>query len=323
MSTPGDAVGPVTGASAEPQIAVVTVTYSPGESLSTFLDTLACASDRDLDIVLADNGSTDGSVLAAGRRGGLRVVETGANLGYGRAANLGVRASTAEFVVVANPDIVWDRGSLDTLIAAALRWPRGAAFGPLIRTPDGAVYPSARALPSLVRGIGHAMCGWWWPSNRWTAAYRVESEEPRERTAGWLSGSCLLIRRDAFDEVGGFDPGYFMYFEDLDLGQRFGEAGWQNVYVPSAVVCHTGGHATSRNASVMAAEHHRSAWRYLSRQYRGWRWFPVRLALRVGLLARSVVARRVPRVAAGAEAQRRDSAEAQRRDSAEGQRRDG
>jgi N-acetylglucosaminyl-diphospho-decaprenol L-rhamnosyltransferase len=287
-------------------VAVVAVTYSPGDSLGTFLDSLATATNRAVDIVLADNGSTDGSVEAAAARPAVRVVETGGNLGYGRAANIGVHATTAEFVVVANPDIEWEPGSLDTLLAAADRWSQGAAFGPLIHTPDGTIYPSARALPSLGRGIGHALCGWWWPSNPWTAAYRVEREAPRERTAGWLSGSCLLLRRDAFDAVGGFDPGFFMYFEDLDLGDRLRQAGWQNVYVPSAMVRHTGGHATSRDAARMAAEHHRSAWRYLSRRYSGLRWLPLRLVLRAGLLIRSVLARRVPRIAAGAAAQRHD-----------------
>jgi N-acetylglucosaminyl-diphospho-decaprenol L-rhamnosyltransferase len=288
-------------------IAVVTVTYSPGESLATFLDSLANATNRPLDIVLADNGSTDGSVEQAAERPGVRLVHTGGNLGYGRAANLGVRETTAEFVVVANPDIVWEPGSLDQLRNAADRWPKGAAFGPLIHTPDGAIYPSARALPSLSNGIGHALLGWWWPSNPWTARYRVEFERPRERTAGWLSGSCILLRRDAFDAVGGFDPNYFMYFEDLDLGDRLGRAGWQNVYVPSAAVCHIGGHATSRDAARMAAEHHRSAWRYLSGRYRGWRWLPLRWALRAGLGVRSMLARRVPKIAAGASAQQHDA----------------
>ncbi|MDT4893661.1 MAG: N-acetylglucosaminyl-diphospho-decaprenol L-rhamnosyltransferase [Pseudonocardiales bacterium] len=291
---------------AEP-LAVVVVTYSPGEALNTFLDTLVVATNQPLDIVLADNGSEDGSIEAAAARPGVRLLHTGGNLGYGRAANLGVRETTAELVVVANPDIEWEPGSLDALVAAAGRWPQGGAFGPLIHTPDGAIYPSARALPSLGRGIGHALFGWWWPSNPWTAAYRVETEPPRERTAGWVSGSCVLLRRDAFDEVGGFDPGYFMYFEDLDLGDRLGKGGWQNVYVPSAVVSHTGGHATSKQAARMTAEHHRSAWRYLSGRYRGWRWLPVRLMLHAGLRARSGVARRVPRVAAGAEAQRHES----------------
>jgi N-acetylglucosaminyl-diphospho-decaprenol L-rhamnosyltransferase len=288
-------------------VAVVAVTFSPGDSLTNFLDTLAKATSLDVDVVLADNGSTDGSVQEMARRAEVRLVETGGNVGYGRAANKGVRETTAEFVVVANPDIEWEPGSLDQLLAAAQRWPKGASFGPLIHTPEGDIYPSARALPSLGRGIGHALLGWWWPSNPWTASYRVEKQAPVERAAGWLSGSCLLLRRDAFDEVGGFDPGYFMYFEDLDLGDRFGAAGWQNVYVPAAVVCHTGGHATSRDPARMAVEHHRSAWRYLSRRYAGWRWLPLRIALRAGLGVRSALASRVPRVAAGAVAQRRSS----------------
>src|SRR6185437_7241830 len=104
-------------------------------------------------------------------------------------------------------------------------------LGPAILSPDGTLYPSARQLPSLGRGIGHALCGWWWPSNPWTAAYRRERGVPTERLAGWLSGSCMLVRREAFDAVGGFDPAYFMYFEDLDLCERIGRAGWQNVYV--------------------------------------------------------------------------------------------
>jgi N-acetylglucosaminyl-diphospho-decaprenol L-rhamnosyltransferase len=289
-----------------PAVAVVAVTYSPGEVLETFLDSLAKATMRPLEVVLADNGSTDGSVEAAACRPEVRLVRTGDNLGYGKAANIGVRETTAEFVVVANPDIVWEPGALDELLDATARWPKGAAFGPLIHTPDGAIYPSARELPSIGRGIGHALCGWWWPRNPWTAAYRVEKEPPHERVAGWLSGSCLLLRRDAFDAVGGFDPEYFMYFEVLDLGGRLSKAGWKNIYVPSAVVAHVGRHATSRDSARMAAEHHRSAWLYLSLRYSGLRWLPLRLALRIGLAARSLLARRVTRVAEGAQPQRYD-----------------
>ena len=258
--------------------------------------------------MLADNtegGGSDPAVREATHRAGVRVLPSGRNLGYGRAANAGVAATDTEFVVVANPDVAWEPGSLDAMLAAAARRPRGASFGPLIHTPEGVVYPSARDLPSLGRGIGHALFGWWWPANPWTAAYRRERGNPVERPAGWLSGSCLLLRRAAFDLVGGFDPGYFMYFEDIDLGDRLGRAGWQNVYVPSAVVVHTGGHATERDKRRMLAEHHRSAWRYLSRRYAGWRWAPVRWVLRIGLAARAFLAMRSPRVAAGAAPQQR------------------
>ena len=283
-----------------PEVGVVVVTYSPGAHLDTFLDTLEKATSHPVGVVLADNGSTDGAPERAAERPGVTLVRTGSNLGYGRAANLGVPRAPGDWVVIANPDVAWEPGSLDTLLEAAERWPAAGVLGPAILAPDGTLYPSARQLPSLGRGIGHALCGWWWPSNPWTAAYRRERGLPTERVAGWLSGSCMLVRREAFDAVGGFDPAYFMYFEDLDLCERIARAGWQNVYVPSAVVAHEGGASTSKDPRTMADAHHASAWRYLSRRYAGPRWLPVRVVLRAGLAARAALARRVPAVAAGA-----------------------
>jgi N-acetylglucosaminyl-diphospho-decaprenol L-rhamnosyltransferase len=286
-------------------VGVVVVTYSPGPTLDAFLDTLEKATTRPVGVVLADNGSTDGAPERAAERPGVELVRTGGNLGYGRAANVGVSHAPGDWVVVANPDLRWEPGALDTMLEAVERWPRAGVLGPAILSPDGTLYPSARALPSLGRGIGHALLGWWWPSNPWTAAYRRERGAPQEGEAGWLSGSCLLLRREAFAAVGGFDPAYFMYFEDLDLCERICRAGWQVVYVPAAVVTHEGGVSTSRDPQAMADAHHASAWRYLSRRYAGARWTPVRLALRAGLAARAALARRVPAVAAGAKPARR------------------
>jgi N-acetylglucosaminyl-diphospho-decaprenol L-rhamnosyltransferase len=282
-------------------VRVVVVTYSPGASLDAFLESLATATSDPVEVVLADNGSTDGSPERAAARPGVRLLPTGGNLGYGRGANAGAAGAQAEWLVVANPDIVWTPGSLDTLLAAGQRWPQAGSLGPAIRTPAGALYPSARALPSLGRGIGHALCGWWWPTNPWTAAYRRERGVPTEGPTGWLSGSCLLLRRVAFEAVGGFDPAYFMYFEDLDLCRRLTAEGWLNVHVPSAVVTHIGGHATRRNAGPMLLAHHRSAYRYLARQYAGARYAPLRALLGAGLAGRYVLSRVLGRVAAGAE----------------------
>jgi N-acetylglucosaminyl-diphospho-decaprenol L-rhamnosyltransferase len=291
-----------------PVVSVVTVTYSSGKSLAAFLDSLDGATTQPYEVVLVDNGSTDTSVHEAMTRPEVRMIRTGSNIGYGPGANTGVAASAAELVLVANPDVIWDPGSLDVLVGATRRWPGAGSFGPLIRTPTGEIYPSARAIPTLRNGIGHAVFGWWWPSNPWTASYRRERCEPSERPAGWLSGSCLLLRRSAFEAVHGFDPAYFMYFEDLDLGERLGQAGLQNVYVPSAAVVHTGGHTTRREPSRMAAQHHRSAWIYVSRRYPGLRYLPLRLILRLGLALRSTLASRVRRVAEGAAPQRRAAA---------------
>ncbi|WP_199542968.1 MULTISPECIES: glycosyltransferase family 2 protein [Prauserella] len=269
-------------------VAVVTVTYSPGETLERFLDTLAKATDRDVRVVLADNGSVDGAPEKAAERENVHLLRTGENLGYGTAANRGVAEldDSVGWVVIANPDLEWDPGSLDALLEVAKRWPRGGAFGPLIREPDGTVYPSARLLPSLGRGVGHAIFGKIWRGNPWTRAYRQETGEPTERTAGWLSGSCQLVRREAFDSVDGFDPRYFMYFEDVDLGDRLTRAGWLNVYAPSASVMHIGGQATSKASAKMLAAHHDSAYRYLADRHRGLLWKPLLLAIRAGLAVR-------------------------------------
>jgi N-acetylglucosaminyl-diphospho-decaprenol L-rhamnosyltransferase len=222
------------------------------------------------------------------------------NVGYGAAANHGAEGGTSEWIVVANPDLVWDPGSLDALLAAGERWPDAGCLGPAIRTKEGDLYPSARAFPSLGRGLGHALFGWWWPRNPWTRSYRAEQGPPQEGPTGWLSGSLMLLRREAFEAVGGFDPRYFMYCEDMDLCRRLAEHGWANVYVPSAVITHFGGHSTKRRDHEMQREHHRSLYRYLSEHYHGPRWAPLRWALAAGLAARYAVAALIPRMREGA-----------------------
>jgi N-acetylglucosaminyl-diphospho-decaprenol L-rhamnosyltransferase len=284
---------------------VVAVTYSPGETLEGFIESLASATTLPVEVVLADNGSTDGAPeQAAARYPHVRLLRTGGNIGYGAAANAGLADATGRWALVANPDVRFEPGSVDELLAVASRWPRAATVGPAIRTPEGELYPSARDLPALSTGIGHALLGWVWPANPWTTRYRRERESPRERTAGWLSGSCFLVDLAASRSIDGFDPGYFMYFEDVDLAERLGRRGWLHVYAPSAVVVHEGGHATRREPHRMQRVHHTSALRYLSGRYPGRVNAPLRGVLRAGLGARMLVSYVSGRVAAGARFQR-------------------
>ncbi|MEB3982258.1 glycosyltransferase family 2 protein [Mycobacterium sp. 663a-19] len=274
---------------------VVTVTYSPGPHLERFLASLSLATERPVSVVLADNGSTDGTPQAAVERyPNVRLFDTGANLGYGTAVNRAIahldevgQPWVDDWVIVANPDVQWGPGSIDALLDAATRWPRAGALGPLIRDPDGSVYPSARHLPSLIRGGMHAVLGPVWKRNPWTAAYRQERLEPTERSVGWLSGSCLLVRRSAFERVGGFDERYFMYMEDVDLGDRLGRAGWQSVYVPSAEVLHHKGHSTGHDPASHLAAHHQSTYIFLADRYSGRLRAPLRWTLRGSLAVRS------------------------------------
>jgi len=288
----------------EPALTVSVVTYSPGEHLDVFLDSLRLATARPYRVIVADNGSVDGAPERAAGRPEVTLLHTGGNIGYGAAHNAALADVSTGWIVLANPDVRWKPGSLDVLVTATGRWPRGGAFGPAIVDADGALYPSARELPTLGRGIGHVLCGWWWPSNPWTRSYRKERGVPVEGPAGWLSGSCLLLPAEAFHRVSGFDDSYFMYFEDVDLGARLGRAGWLSVHVPAAVVVHTGGHATSQSAGPMRDEHHRSAYRYLSRLYPGRLRAPLRWALAAGLYGRAGLSRIVGRVGQGAAPQR-------------------
>lgn len=272
---------------------MVTVTYSSGDYLRNFLRTLTHATEASVQVVIADNGSTDGAPeQAAAEHANVTLVNTGGNLGYGGGMNRGIAEvdPSVKFVVIANPDIEWEPGSLDELLAAAERWPRAGALGPLITEPDGTVYPSARRVPDLVSGAGHAILGSVWKSNPWTVAYRNENEELTERPVGWLSGSCLLVRREAFDAIDGFDSRYFMFMEDVDLGDRLAKAGWLNIFVPTARAMHAKSHSVSKHPEKMIPAHHESAYRFQADRHPGPAWAPVRWALRAGLKVRERIA---------------------------------
>lgn len=272
-------------------VRVVCVTYNPGPELADFARSLRTATTADVELVLVENGPDHATTQAVAAEHGATVLDAGGNLGYGRAANLGARGARQPWLVVVNPDIVWHDGSLDLLLDAAARHPEAGALGPALLNPDGTLYPSARELPSLTQGVGHALLGRLWPRNPWTVAYhrRQETVTGAERRTGWLSGACLLLRREAFEQVGGFDEAYFMFFEDLDLGERLGLAGWANVHVPAARVTHVGGTSWRERPAPMIRAHHASAARYLCRRYDRWYHWPVRVAVRAGLAVRQAV----------------------------------
>lgn len=274
-----------------PVVAVTTVSYGSGDVLEGFLGSVPTASAGPVTVVVADNALDDETVKMLSAAASARYLPLSRNLGYGGGMNEAIRTLPPEvrWVLVSNPDVVLTPGAIDALVAVGDSDPRIGAVGPAIMTDDQ-VYPSARAVPSLRTGIGHALFANIWLRNPWTRAYRRESSlETTQRDAGWLSGACVLVRRSAFDELGGFDEGYFMYFEDVDLGYRLGKAGYRNVYEPAAVVVHSGAHSTSDHSARMIAVHHQSARRFLTRKYSGWYLWPVRVALVIGLDIRSAV----------------------------------
>ena len=145
-----------------------------------------------------------------------------------------------------------------------------AVAGPMLLETDGSVYPSGRTFPDLGDALGHGFVGLFWHDNPWTRRYRLLGDEQhRARNADWVSGAGFLVRRDAFEAVAGFDEGYFMYVEDVDLCWRLHRAGWGILYEPSARVVHEQGRSTSREPYRMLAAHHRSILRFAARSTKG------------------------------------------------------
>jgi N-acetylglucosaminyl-diphospho-decaprenol L-rhamnosyltransferase len=279
-------------------VTIVTVLYNSSEVLEEFLESARAATERlDADVVIVDNASEDEATSRQiAERFGATFVSAGSNRGYGAGVNLGERMApeARPLLLISNPDVRFHADALDRLIEYARTMPVDvAALGPRILEVDGTVYPSARRLPSLGTGIGHALFGRLFPSNPWTRRYRAESDYTDEaRSAEWLSGACLLMDSAWFRRVGGFDERYFMYFEDVDLGARIRQAGGRSVYVPSATVVHSGAHSTSRSATAMVRAHHASAERYLSIRYAGVFRAPLRWLLVGALRVRSAMEER-------------------------------
>ena len=253
--------------------AVVIVNYESGPALLRCVDDWR--SDGATEVVIVDNGSDDGSVdRVRTRYPDLEIVVPGRNLGYGAAANRGVAVTDTPTVLVCNPDLEVRPGTLAALDRALADHPSWALVGPLIRNPDGDRYPSARRFPSLIDAGGHALLGIFAPDNRFTRSYQHHElddvgEDPVE--VDWVSGACFLVRRSAFEQVGGFDEAYFMYLEEVDLCWRLARAGWSAGYVPVAQVTHRQGVSTDQHPFRMILEHHRSLFRFAARSSRGWR----------------------------------------------------
>ena len=243
------------------------------------------------DVVVVDNDSSDGSTWALEASDpGVRIVATGANLGYGTAANRGAAAAEGDLLLVCNSDVVLEPGAVKSLVAALEAEPLAGIVGPRIENLDGTVYPSPRTFPDLGVAVGHAFLGLVAPANRFTRRYRMlDWDRATSAAVDWVSGACFLVRRDAWDQVGGFDESYFMYVEDVDLCWRVRRSGWVVAFEPEARVVHVQGASSDRAPYRMIAQHHRSLLRFYRRTATGPRAALVPVVA-VGLAVRTVLA---------------------------------
>jgi len=255
---------PPTAVAADADIAVVIVNYNSGEDVSNAVRSVFEATgDARVQVVVADNNSHDGSAERVAREFPQATVLRGArNLGFAAAADHGMRQTGAPWVFLLNPDARISAGTLGGLLKVAAARPGVGVVGVLTRNVDGSIYPSARKVPSYTEAVMHAFASPFAPNNRWTKAYRMAGWDRRtEASVDWVSGSSMLLCRKALDQVGLFDPGYFLYVEDLDLCTRMRAAGWDVRFSPELEVTHIGGTVT-RGRRRTTLEHSRSMYRY-------------------------------------------------------------
>jgi N-acetylglucosaminyl-diphospho-decaprenol L-rhamnosyltransferase len=206
-------------------VSVVVVNWNAGPALAACLD--GVAGQGAAEVIVVDNGVTDGSTTAAAGRPGVRIVETGANLGFAAGANRGAAGARGEVLVFLNPDAVLLPGALGTLVDALLRLPGAGIAGGGLADDRGRWQPGAARFAPVAHLVLDTTLG------------RLPDRVRRTpRVVDWVYGTFLAIRRDLFRQLGGFDTRYFLYGEDMDLCWRAARVGARTLHVPAARALH-------------------------------------------------------------------------------------
>jgi GT2 family glycosyltransferase len=241
-----------------PAVTVAIVSWNTRGLLARALDSLRPEVDAGrAQVWVVDNASTDGSPdLVRERYPWVHLVASEENLGFGRAINLVAQQTSSEWLATANADIALHPGALEAMLAAGARDPQAGAIAPRLLLPGGATQHSVFAFPTVPYSLILA-----------TGVYRLSRtlgdrlafvghwDTERERRVPWAVAAWLLVRRTAWDEIGGFDERQWMYAEDLDLGWRLDMAGRPTRYVPSARVEHESAASTTQLFGPELAPH--------------------------------------------------------------------
>jgi N-acetylglucosaminyl-diphospho-decaprenol L-rhamnosyltransferase len=228
--------------------------------------------DLHTQVVVVDNASTDGSSeMVRAEFPDIRLISNDQNRGFTAASNQGLELSQGRYLLLLNPDTEVVGDALATMVRFMDEHPNVGALGPQLRYPDGRRQPSRRRFPTLVTALLEStVVQEWWPDNRFIRRYTMaDRSDDAVQEVDWLVGACLLVRRQAYEEVGGLDEGYFMSSEELDWCRRLKSAGWQIIYLPTATVIH---HEGKSSEQVTAARHiyfQSSKVRYF-RKHHGW-----------------------------------------------------
>lgn len=271
-------------ATKRPEVSVVIVNWNGGDIVLDCLRSLfTCPPTASWEVILVDNASSDGSPdRIRSELPSTRVIGNQANRGLAKANNQGIVASTAPFVLISNPDVIYRAGAVDALVAVMERRPRAALVVASLRFPDGSQQTSAGSLPTLSeavlgrrfarrRGSTPASQGFWWDG--W--------DHLQERAIDRGAEACYLVRRQAMAEVGLQDERFFLDWEGIDWTERMTSAGWEVWFCPDAEVTHLGGTAIRRAPWRWVVSTHLGMYRYFAARRPG----PVRplLAGMIGL----------------------------------------
>lgn len=263
--------------SRSPVLAVVTH-QSEAELRRNLSGHLAAAERLGSKLVVVDNASRDRSLeLLRSRRdrgAPLELVELDANRGYAAALNVAFRRTRPHDVMVVNPDVgLRDEAPVRALSAHLAERPKAGLVAPRLVGADGEVQPSARRLASFPAMLGSLrVVGALPPLKRAYVRYLSPSRSDRPKSVGWVIGAAMLIRRRAYDDVGGFDSGFFLYMEDADFCRRLNRAGWSVDYLPGVSLSHDYARASSTaGASVLGSTARR---RHVASLARYWRKHP-------------------------------------------------
>jgi N-acetylglucosaminyl-diphospho-decaprenol L-rhamnosyltransferase len=212
-------------------------------------------SNIQVEVIVVDNGSTDGSPeMVRAEFPEVRLVANEDNRGFTAANNQGLALSQGRYLLLLNPDTEVVGDALTIMVDYMDAHPGVGALGPQLRYPDGSLQSSRRRFPTFMTALVESTVvqEWWRDKRVLHHYYLADTPDDAVQAVDWVVGACLLVRRQAYEQVGGLDEGYFMYSEELDWCRRIKDADWQIVYLPTATVLH---HEGKSSEQVVPARH--------------------------------------------------------------------
>lgn len=256
----------------QPRLSVIIVNLNTRDLLHACLRSLVPALIAgDAEVIVVDNGSSDDScTMVTTEFPQVRLIALRENRGFAVANNLGMREARGRYFLVLNSDTEIIGDALTQICDFMDAHPDVGALGPKLLNTDGTLQYSCRRFPSFRTALFHrySLMTRLFPRNRFSSEYLMtDVGHDRTMDVDWVSGAALVVRREVFESLGGFDEGFFMYAEDVDWCYRIKQAGWRVVYLPEAQILHHIGQSTRLVPYAMTYQRHRSMWRFYRKHY--------------------------------------------------------